>query len=1197
MALTNNPQNSNSLFSAANKQYNINQQSSEDFHDVIKSLNIVDPDLLNKEELSIILKRVDDYSGLFTTQQLENIDYHKFSNHVFFDSAVSKVSYSFDRIQNKPYDKDELENIKYHNKTDGYTQYLLKNIFPKSKGFARFSGKEKIVMYDQQGKILKDSDTKKIGVLNPLNNRFSIDFWINVNSSNFVNNQIVFKKLDNTNNKQNGFICYISEGDTANNCYINFLMFSSGFSASSKCLISKDLWQNIVISVSHTKGNKKTSFIIDGNIVEESNVVNSDKQLSAKSFGEGFRKINIPLVLGGIFIIEDDLSIVSTLTLNNITFNNFNGDIDEFRLFHRVRSVKTIKKEMHKNIYAQKGLKIYLRLNEPAGNYQNSCLVIDYSGNKLHGLIYKKDDANSSHYILNDTTGAKINENTPLSLEKDIDSPVLNSSYSSIVNIREKLISLAAKYDNQNPNLIFNLLPKHYFLNSSDLQNLPVFSNNNEYKIPSSIIKENGNISDPTTLTPTNPANTDLVNIVLIWARFFDQLKMHIGSITNFLNVDYDSINQNKVVGMQIPILCKMYGIKFKELLPAATKLKLDNENLNYKDIISDISIRKIQNILWQRFLINTQDILRSKGTVNSIKSTFRSFGVDYTKFIDIKEHSSYNTINKDNNYSLSNFKKYAANFGNKNELTGTPEYTDEAINDFSNNKLYLAIPNIKSQTQKTANITESAISGFDLNWSIETFFKFNDVISQNSLTNKTQVYKPKQCVLRLETDDSPTLIATYEKYSYSDLGKLTVSIYPIKNNNSYVKDIDILGINLFDLPKYLCISQSADLNASELKYTVLIDDIGKQINIKDKKSKSSTVNVAGLTALADAGNLSFYKNNTNFSIGNYNYTGNQYLTTTLATKDDTSFQGEIFKVRFWNKRLSEVEMTSHAENIDNIGVISKEPLKNLISDFEINDASNVTNNNVKSWSVPDISNNMIKNTNTNEYEPLNTCSIFSRNSLQSDNDIIVSQEIICKVKNIKIDEPNISNRVNVISYKDDSNKNLAKKHNRFPSNDTPISFNYDNVTRISIDMSIAKIINNDISNIIANIDDFTSEISNSHSLHAYSYKNLETLRDKYFEKYSDENLIDYASVGNIFKYFDNIMSSILYDIVPSSVRFEGFNYVYESHVLERHKYEHKNYNSTISISDIDNYASYSRETSANRRNIVFNNNRKLINT
>ena len=117
MALTNNPQNSNSLFSAANKQYNINQQSSEDFHDVIKSLNIVDPDLLNKEELSIILKRVDDYSGLFTTQQLENIDYHKFSNHVFFDSAVSKVSYSFDRIQNKPYDKDELENIKYHNKT------------------------------------------------------------------------------------------------------------------------------------------------------------------------------------------------------------------------------------------------------------------------------------------------------------------------------------------------------------------------------------------------------------------------------------------------------------------------------------------------------------------------------------------------------------------------------------------------------------------------------------------------------------------------------------------------------------------------------------------------------------------------------------------------------------------------------------------------------------------------------------------------------------------------------------------------------------------------------------------------------------------------------------------------------------------------------------------------------------------------
>jgi len=92
----------------------------------------------------------------------------------------------------------------------------------------------------------------------------------------------------------------------------------------------------------------------------------------------------------------------------------------------------------------------------------------------------------------------------------------------------------------------------------------------------------------------------------------------------------------------------------------------------------------------------------------------------------------------------------------------------------------------------------------------------------------------------------------------------------------------------------------------------------------------------------------------------------------------------------------------------------------------------------------------------------------------------------------------------------------------------------------------------------------------------------------------SDSILLNYSSIGNIFKYFDNIMSSILYDIVPSSVRFEGFNYVYESHILERHKYQYKNLNSCIAINDLSNSASFSRETGKFRRSIVYNNNRKL---
>ena len=158
-----------------------------------------------------------------------------------------------------------------------------------------------------------------------------------------------------------------------------------------------------------------------------------------------------------------------------------------------------------------------------------------------------------------------------------------------------------------------------------------------------------------------------------------------------------------------------------------------------------------------------------------------------------------------------------------------------------------------------------------------------------------------------------------------------------------------------------------------------------------------------------------------------------------------------------------------------------------------------------------------------------------------------------------------------------------------------PIDFNYNDVTRVSIDMSIAKSINDDISNILSNINEFTYNMSNYFGKYDYTYKKIDNLRDEYFSKFSDSILINYSSIGNIFKFFDNIMSSILYDIVPSSVRFEGFNYVYESHILERNKYQYKNSNSCIPISDLSNRASFSREIKNFRRNIAYNNNREMM--
>ena len=62
------------------------------------SNNIIDPEVLATSLTSSHSKRLDDYNGLFSSQQIKNKDFSKFKNHVYFDSAVDKVSYAFNKI-------------------------------------------------------------------------------------------------------------------------------------------------------------------------------------------------------------------------------------------------------------------------------------------------------------------------------------------------------------------------------------------------------------------------------------------------------------------------------------------------------------------------------------------------------------------------------------------------------------------------------------------------------------------------------------------------------------------------------------------------------------------------------------------------------------------------------------------------------------------------------------------------------------------------------------------------------------------------------------------------------------------------------------------------------------------------------------------------------------------------------------------
>lgn len=1189
MALTKNKNNESSLFNSRLKDLNFTSASSNNLFEIIKENNFINPESLSKDDLSIILKRIDDYNGFYTTQQLENIDYSNFKNHVFFDSAVNKATYAFDRILNYPYDKNEIENIKFNNKTDGYTNYILKNVFPKSKGYVNFSGNQFVVVYDEQGKTVKNNLNKKIGLLNPKSSNFSFDFWIepNYESLNNENNQVVFSKIEtltnnNINSISNGFLCVL-ENLNSNECYLKFIIYAQNKFTFSKTKIKTNVFQNIVISVSSLRNNRKIDFLINGNIVDTSDIIKSSQDLQTKNFEDSFKEKDINFSIGGIFASKQQNVLVSeNITHDNITLNNFHGKIDEFRFFHKTRSQNEIKENMHKNIFSQRNLVLYLRFNEPKGLYTNSCLIIDYSGNELHGIVYQDD--NGQINILQDTTNFKINENTPLKLEKAENSPVLHPGYVETINLRQKIIEIASDYDSKNPNLIFNLMPKHYFLDSADFQSLPVFSNEDAYTVPDSIVDSNGNLLKISTLKAKVSANNELVNIVLIWARFFDQLKCYISSITNLININYDAINKKSIVGMQIPLMCKFYGIDFKEMLPTITKNKLNSENLKFEDLLSEVSIRKIQNTLWQRFLINTQDFLRSKGTKKSIKSVFSSFGIDSDKFIDIREYSSNNLISKINNYNLIDNKKFAIDFGNSTTLLEDPIFNQENETD---NKLLLEISNLRSKERNQFDLQDSTVSGIGSNWSIELFFDFKKIINNKKFLQKRKVsqdisdredFNNKQYLFRIDNENNENLVSVkFIRKSNNDIfGDVIVNIKTIHNDNSKNQEIILSNIDIFSEKQYFSITQKIENN--NIIHTVYSDVVGKPVEIKNIIKSQKTKTIENL----NTNDLFSNQENLNLKIGDFNYENQVNF---ISIGENPVFQGRVFKIRLWKTELKENEVLSHIKDINNLGLENLNSKKYLISDFEVKNISSVydLNTDIRTWQIEDQTNS------------LNSLLVKSKNRSHSDLNVISFDNFLSKAQNIKFDEINSYNKVNIISYKEEENKSLLSNFNSFPSRKVPNDFKYENINRLSVDMSIVKVINDDISKIISDIETFTAKLSNSHSKYEYNYNELEVIRKDYFEKYSDSNYINYSSIGNIFKYFDNILSSLLYDIVPSRVRFEGFNFVYESHVLERHKYENKNKDSINTIIDKDSIVDFSRDNILSRRNINYNDNRSQI--
>jgi len=65
----------------------------------------------------------------------------------------------------------------------------------------------------------------------------------------------------------------------------------------------------------------------------------------------------------------------------------------------------------------------------------------------------------------------------------------------------------------------------------------------------------------------------------------------------------------------------------------------------------------------------------------------------------------------------------------------------------------------------------------------------------------------------------------------------------------------------------------------------------------------------------------------------------------------------------------------------------------------------------------------------------------------------------------------------------------------------------------------------------------------------------LENLRKIYFERLTDK--INLKAFFEFYKWFDTNMGNFIHQLIPRKTRYNGINYVVESHMLERAKLQY----------------------------------------
>ncbi len=790
------------------------------------------------------------------------------------------------------------------------------------------------------------------------------------------------------------------------------------------------------------------------------------------------------------------------------------ASLDEFRYWKAARTPKQIGEYWFDQVrggsntdISNADLGIYYKFNEGiTANTAIDSIVLDYAGRAVNGIW-------TGYSTISRNTGSAIVSASAAAFE--FEDPIIRSAHPSVVNLKSELVTSGTSYDYNNNASLMSLMP--------------------------------GWIQDEA----ADSDNSDIYYINHIAGTYFDKIHLQISQLPNLRHVNYVSSSHKPLpFSRHLP---QSLGLYAPEMFIESDVLEAfaDRDSTT----LFENKLDETKNLIYQNLYNNLAHIFKSKGTERAMRSVMRCFNIDNGLYnININSNNEEYVLR--NNFKHSLLKKNFLNFNNLENTTAV----------VYQRKTSSVGPEYGSILSWSPANTEQPKYGFtcESNIIFPAYAKTHTAYERDSNFNTVHLFGIEQVEASIvanvdgtDTTYTPGREASFRVYAIREsVGSKNVHFHLTSSRT------DGLGISL---------TSSVFLN--------VYDNEPWNLSIRVEPQSSLQAGVIDRGTATPLYNVIFtgFNPRTANEIDSFKVTasvtetvGKQFITGSrriFVGSDRTNITGalnyrsdvQVGSVAYWTKALHDDDLKTHAVDFENIGISGS---LQTISPFEsasvdiINRYALALNWNFDNVTGSDADGStVVHDYSSGSSELLN--SDFGWNGkmagyrypagakhFPTSSTNIVAKKEINTYKFINPEQVVASDLVQTFSDEDILYPNLRKEE---------IVPNY----VFSIEKSIYNAVTEQMLDFFAGAVDFHNLIGEPVHLYRSRYKDLEKLRNIFFERVKGVSNVE--KFLSYYKWFDESISTILTQLVPASSEFvDNLLNVVESHTLERNKYQNK---------------------------------------